>query len=133
MWDAVFDYLGAGGGLIVLLNWLVRLPALRKRARQEEEEASRHIAEQDDKTIKTLYDEVRSFQERLAHLEGCLARIVVCPSYHRCPSRHLVQDYKRKYYYPPSGQPRVGQKGKRYPRDNPVQPGAAPGSGGQPP
>ena len=29
-WDALFNYLGTGGGLIVLLNWIAGLPLLRR-------------------------------------------------------------------------------------------------------
>lgn len=30
-WNALFNYLGTGGGLIVLLNWLAGLPLLKRR------------------------------------------------------------------------------------------------------
>lgn len=132
-WDALFNYLGTGGGLIVLLNWIAGLPLLRKQKRLEKDDVSRHMAERDNEVILKLYDEIRDFQARMSRLEGCIAKIVVCPMYDRCPARPLVQEYKRKYFYQRTGQSRVEQKGQRYPRDNPVQPGDAPDSAGQPP
>lgn len=132
-WDALFNYLGTGGGLIVLLNWLAGLPLLRRKNRLEKDDVSRHIAEKDNETIVNLYDEIRDFQVRMSRLEGCIAKIVVCPVYGRCPARTLVQDYKRRYFHPGGRQSPVGQKGERHPRDNPVAPGPADGPAGQPP
>lgn len=57
-WDALFGYLGTGGGLIVLLNWLAGLPLLRRKNRLEKDDVSRHIAEKDNETIVNLYDEI---------------------------------------------------------------------------
>lgn len=131
-WDALFNYLGTGGGLIVLLNWLAGLPLLRKKKSLEKDDVSRQMAARDNETILRLYDEVRSFQERLAAIEGCMARMVVCPYYGHCPARDLVQDYKRKYYHPKGRQPPVAEKGFRRPRSNTGKdagiPPAAPGT-----
>lgn len=132
-WGALFNYLGTGGGLIVLLNWLAGLPLLRRKNRLEKDDVSRRIAEKDNETIVNLYDEIRDFQARMSRLEGCIAKIVVCPVYDRCPARTLVQDYKRRYFYPGGRQSPVGQKGERHPRDNPVAPGLANSPAGQPP
>lgn len=93
-WNALFNYLGTGGGLIVLLNWLAGLPLLKRRKRLEKDDVSRLMAEKDNETIFKLYDEIRDFQARMSRLEGCVAKIVVCPMYDRCPARHLVQDYR---------------------------------------
>lgn len=132
-WDTLFGYLGTGGGLIVLLNWMANLPLLRRQKRLEKDDVSRHMAEKDNETILKLYDEIRNFQVRMSRLEGCVAKIVLCPMYDRCPARPVVQDYKRRYFYPESRQSPVGQKGKRHPRDNPVTAGPSDGSAGQPP
>lgn len=121
-WDALFNYLGTGGGLIVLLNWIAGLPLLRKKKRLEKDEVSRHMAEKDNETILKLYDEIRDFQARMSRLEGCIAKIVVCPVYDRCPARTLVQDYKRTYFPSGSRQSSVEQKGFRHPRDHPEEP-----------
>lgn len=132
-WDALFNYLGTGGGLIVLLNWIAGLPLLRQKNRLEKDDVSRHIAEKDNETIQKLYDEIRDFQVRMSRLEGCIAKLVVCPVYDRCPARTLVQDYKRRYFHSGGRQPLVGQKGERHPRDNPVRAGLSDSSAGQPP
>ena len=50
-WNALFNYLGTGGGLIVLLNWLAGLPLLKRRKRLEKEDVSRLMAEKDNETI----------------------------------------------------------------------------------
>ena len=59
----------------------------------------------------------------MSRLEAALSKLVICPMWNNCPARLLVQDYKRKYFYPPKRQPRVEQKGQHIPRDNPVEPG----------
>ena len=76
-WDALFNYLGTGGGLIVLLNWLAGLPLLRRKQKLDRDDVSRQMAARDNETIIRLYDEVRTFQERLAAIEGCMAKMVV--------------------------------------------------------
>ena len=58
-WDTLFNYLGTGGGLIVLLNWMANLPLLRRQKRLEKDDVSRHMAEKDNETILKLYDEIR--------------------------------------------------------------------------
>lgn len=132
-WDALFNYLGTGGGLIVLLNWLAGLPLLRRKNKLEKEDVSRRMAERDNETIIQLYEEVRTFQERLAAVEGCMARMVVCPIYDRCPARDLVSEYKRKYYYPKGRQPPMAKEGVRRPRSNTGKDAGIPDTDRQPP
>lgn len=132
-WDALFNYLGTGGGLIVLLNWLASLPLLRRRKRLEKDDVSRLMAEKDNQTILDLYDQMREFRAGMFRLEGILERLVDCPYWGRCPARMLVQDYKKKRRYEEAGQPRMGAKGKRYARDGPSQPVDAADCPGQPP
>ena len=132
-WDALFNYLGTGGGLIVLLNWLAGLPLLRRKQKLDRDDVSRQMAARDNETIIRLYDEVRTFQERLAAIEGCMAKMVVCPIYGRCPARDLVSEYKRKYYYPKGRQPPVAEKGFHRPRSNTGKDTGIPDSAGQPP
>jgi hypothetical protein len=132
-WDAFFDFLGAGGGLLVLLRWLSDLPFVRLRLKGKREDTFRKMLEKDSQLINELHDEVLQLKERFYAQEACLEKMVLCPVYDRCPARKFVQEYKAKYCYPPAGQPRLGQKGKRYPRDNTAQPGDAGGPGGQPP
>lgn len=132
-WDALFNYLGTGGGLIVLLNWIAALPLLRKKRKMEKDDVSRLMAEKDNQTILELYDQMREFRAGMFRLEGILERLVDCPYWGRCPARVLVQDYKQKRYYKSTGQPRMGSKGKRHPRDNPVCYSDASDTDGQPP
>ena len=132
-WSVFFDFLGAGGGLMVLLKWLSDLPFVRLRLKGEREDAFREMLEKDSRLIDELHGEVLQLKERFYAQEACLEKLVLCPLYDRCPARRLVQEYKRKYYYPPVGQSRVGQKGKRYPRDNPTRPSGTQCPAGQPP
>ena len=132
-WDALFNYLGTGGGLIVLLNWLAGLPLLRRKQKLDRDDVSRQMAARDNETIIRLYDEVRTFQERLAAIEGCMAKMGVWPIYGRCPARDLVSEYKRKYYYPKGRQPPVAEKGFHRPRSNTGKDTGIPDTAGQPP
>ena len=132
-WDALFNYLGTGGGLIVLLNWLAGLPLLRRKQKLDRDDVSRQMAARDNETIIRLYDEVRTFQERLADIEGCMAKKVVCPIYGRCRARDLVSEYKRKNYYPKGRQPPVAEKGFHRPRSNTGKDTGIPDTAGQPP
>ena len=74
-WASLFDYLGTGGGLLVILNWLIALPAARKKARMDKDDVARHMETKDNQTIVRLYDQIRDFQERMARLEGCVVGV----------------------------------------------------------
>ena len=89
-WDALFNYLGTGGGLIVLLNWLAGLPLLRKKKQLEKDDVSRQMAERDNQTILWLYDQVQEFRGRMFRLEGMVEKLSSCPHWDRCPARVLV-------------------------------------------
>ena len=69
-WDALFNYLGTGGGLIVLLNWIAGLPLLRRKKALEKDDVSRQMAARDNETILWLYDQVQEFRSRMFRLEG---------------------------------------------------------------
>ena len=49
-WGALFNYLGTGGGLIVLLNWIANLPLLRKQKRLEKDDVPHGRERQRDNT-----------------------------------------------------------------------------------
>lgn len=139
-WDALFDFLGAGGGLLILLQWLSGIPRRRLELKRDRKKTFRELLDDDMEQMnelmelyKTLQDENIQIQNRVSALERVVLLIEGCPTYHRCPARRLVQDYKAQFYYARTGQPRMGQKGQRYPRDNPTKPGDTPGPDGQPP
>lgn len=132
-WDTILEVLGTSGGLLVVLNWIINIPVLRKKGKLEKEDVSRHMAERDNETIINLYDAVRNLQEEVAVLAGIVTKLKSCKYWNRCPSRVLVQDYERKYFYPHSGQSRMEQKGFRFPRDHPGEPGRTDSFAGQPP
>lgn len=132
-WSELFNFLGAGGGLVVLLRWIAQLPFVRIRLRGKREEAFRDMLDKDSELISKLHGDILQLQEQVRAQAQCLAKLVRCPSYDRCPARHVVQDYQTKFYPARTGQPQLGQKGKRKPRDNPTRPGGDPASGGEPP
>lgn len=132
-WDALFNYLGTGGGLIVLLNWLAGLPLLRKKKQLEKEDVSRQMAERDNQTILWLYDQVQEFRGRMYRLESMVEKLSNCPHWDRCPARVLVSDYKRKYFYPKGRQSQMEQKGIRHPRSDPGEDIGFPNPGRHPP
>ena len=132
-WDALFNYLGTGGGLTVLLNWIAGLPLLRRKKALEKDDVSRQMAARDNETILWLYDQVQEFRSRMFRLEGIVEKLSACPYWERCPARLVVSDYKRKYYHPKGRQPPMAEKGVRRPRSNTGKDAGIPDSAGQPP
>ena len=105
-WDALFDFLGAGGGLLILLQWLSGIPRRRLELKRDREKTFRELLDDDMEQMnelmelyKTLQDENIQIQNRVSALERVVLLIEGCPTYHRCPARRLVQDYKAQFYY----------------------------------
>ena len=71
-WSVFFDFLGAGGGLMVLLKWLSDLPFVRLRLKGEREDAFREMLEKDSRLIDELHGEVLQLKERFYAQEACL-------------------------------------------------------------
>ena len=63
-WSVFFDFLGAGGGLMVLLKWLSDLPFVRLRLKGEREDAFREMLEKDSRLIDELHGEVLQLKAR---------------------------------------------------------------------
>ncbi|SEF86185.1 hypothetical protein [Parabacteroides chinchillae] len=131
-WDLLLSMLGTGG-LVAFVNWLINLKATRRKSVLDKDEISRIMAERDNETILNLYNENRNILEKLASLESMLYKLVVCKHFDTCPARYELQNYKQNNKYQRARQSTVEQKGKRYPRDNPVQPGKVDNPDGQPP
>mgnify|MGYP000512007747 CR=1 FL=1 len=62
-WSVFFDFLGAGGGLMVLLKWLSDLPFVRLRLKGEGEDAFRDIE-------RRMLREVAAFEDVLVSTGG---------------------------------------------------------------
>ena len=122
-WSVFFDFLGAGGGLMVLLKWLSDLPFVRLRLKGEREDAFREMLEKDSRLIDELHGEVLQLKERFYAQEACLENW--CSAL--CTTVALLAGSCRSINESTTihrlDQSRVGQKGKRYPRDNPTPPG----------
>ena len=131
-WNTLLAMIGSGG-LVGFVNWLINLKVSRQKARMDKDDVSRHMAARDNETIIELYDKNRDILERLVALEEALYKLVRCKHYDTCPARNKLQEYKESYRYQRNRQSPMEQKGVRYPRDNPVKPGDAPDSAGQPP
>ena len=78
-WSVFFDFLGAGGGLMVLLKWLSDLPFVQLRLKGEREDAFREMLEKDSRLIDELHGEVLQLKERFYAQEACLEKLVLCP------------------------------------------------------
>ena len=53
-WDALFDFLGAGGGLLILLQWLSSVPWRRLELKKGREKTYRDLLDGDLEQIKEL-------------------------------------------------------------------------------
>lgn len=134
-------------GLLDILQWafptgvsIVNLALLgtiwrKNRARlvADTRDTWQSIAESNNDALLKQNDEIRNLREALKRLEVVIQNLLGCPHWPTCPARILVQDYKQKYFSKPNRQPRMAQKGQRYPRDNPDIAGGDVDSGGQPP
>lgn len=138
-WNMLLTMIGSGG-LVGLVNWLVSLKTSRRKARLDQDDVFREMAEKNNQFIAQLIYEKEEWQrscnalsERFALLEGVLYKLVRCRHYDTCPARDKLQEYKASYRYQRGRQSGLEQKGFRYPRDNPVEPGPAHDPDGQPP
>lgn len=91
------------------------------------------IAESNNETLLKQNEKIILLEEKVSGFLAVIMRMEECKSYATCPARPVVQDYKRKYFHSQIRQSRLEQKGFRYPRDNPIEPGGIDDSGGQPP
>ena len=91
------------------------------------------IAESNNATLLQQNEKIILLEEKVSGFLAVITHMEECRHYSACPARPVVQDYKRKYFRVPQRQPRMEQKGFRYPRDNPIQPGGVDNPDGQPP
>ena len=139
-WNIVLAMIGTGG-LTGLVNWLINLKVNQSKARLDQDDIFREMAEKNNQFIAQLINDKEEWQkqcntlsERFALLERLIVEEVKrCRSYDTCPVRIRLQKYKGDNYLQRNRPPRVGQKGHRHPRDNPVEPGDAAGADRQPP
>ena len=87
-WDALFDFLGAGGGLLILLQWLSGIPRRRLELKRDREKTFRELLDDDMEQMnelmelyKTLQDENIQIQNRVSALERVVLLIEGCPTY----------------------------------------------------
>lgn len=91
------------------------------------------IAESNNETLLQQNEKIILLEERVSGFLAVITRMEECKSYSGCPARLVVQDYKKKYFHIPPRQSCMEQKGFRYPRDNPTEPGGIDNPDGQPP
>lgn len=120
-WGALFDYLGAGGGLLVAVNWIINFPVLRRKTRLDKDDMSRLIEEREDEFREKQHADKLEILIRLSELENILFLLVRCKHYDACPARYKLQEYKANLQYQRNRQPDLHQKGFRFPRDNPTE------------
>lgn len=131
-WNVILAMIGTGG-LAGLVNWLVNLKAVRRRAELDKDDVSRHMAERDNQTIIELYDRNRDILERLAALEEVLYKLVRCKHYDTCPARVKLREYQADRRYQRGRQPQMEQKGVRYARSDTGKDAGVQDTAGQPP
>ena len=117
-WDTILQFAGTGGGLIVLLNWILALPYSKRKAVLDKDDVSRHMAERDNATIIELYDKNRDILERLAALEEMLFKVPRCRYYDMCPVRVGLREDKESLRHRRDRQPQADEKGFRYARSD---------------
>lgn len=134
-------------GLLNILQWafptgfsivnLVLMGAIwrKNRARlvADTRDTWQSIAESNNEALLKQNDEIRNLREAIKRLELIIQDMLGCPHWITCPARILVQDYKQKYFNKSARQPRMAQKGQRYPRDHPDVDSGDVDTGGQPP
>lgn len=91
------------------------------------------IAESNNETLLKQNEKIILLEEKVSGFLAVIMRMEECKSYATCPARPVVQDYKRKYFHVTVRQSNLEQKGFRYPRDNPIEPGGTHDPDGQPP
>lgn len=91
------------------------------------------IAESNNETLLKQNEKIILLEERVSGFMAVITRMEECKYYAGCPARPVVQDYQRKYFYVPSRQSNLEQKGFRRPRDRPSEPGGVDNPDGQPP
>lgn len=98
------------------------------------------IAESSNQTLEKLSErnqkqdaKIILLEEKISKFLSVITRMEECRHYAACPARPVVQDYKRKHFHATVRQSKLEQKGIRYPRDNPVEPGGTGDPDGQPP
>lgn len=140
LWDILRELINAGFGI-----WGIALFFQTRRLKKAEITRDtitvyKDIAESSNQTLDKLSERIQKQDakiilqnERISAFLSVIKRIEECKSYDACPARPVVQDYKSKYFRSRNGQSRMEQKGIRYPRDNPVEPGGVGDPDGQPP
>ena len=117
--DILQQVVSTGFGLWSIVLFLQVRKLKKAELKRDTVAVYQKIAESNNETLLNQNDKIILLEEKVSRLQIIIMRIEGCKYYSLCPARTIVQDYKRKYFNTPQRQPRLEQKGQRYPRDNP--------------
>lgn len=140
LWDILRELGNYGFGFWGLILFFQMRRLKKAELTRDTVNVYKDIAESSNETLEKLSErnqkqdaKIILLEEKVSAFLAVIMRMEECKSYATCPARPVVQDYKRKYFHVPVRQSKLEQKGKRYPRDNPVEPGGVDCPDGQPP
>lgn len=140
LWDIIKEFGNYGFGFWGLIMFFRTWRLKKAELTRDTVNVYKDIAESSNDTLEKLSERNQKQDDKIILLEEkisvCLevfTRMEECKSYAVCPARPVVQEYKSKYFRTSYRQSSLEQKGFRYPRDNPVEPGGVDDPGGQPP
>lgn len=133
LWDIVRELVNNGFGIWGIIMFVQMRRYKKAQLTHDTVAVYQRIAESNNETLLQQNEKIILLEEKVSGFLAVITRMEECRHYAACPARPVVQDYKRKYFHVPPRQPRMEQKGFRYPRDNPVEPGGADNPDGQPP
>lgn len=133
LWDIVRELINNGFGIWGIIMFVQMRRYKKAQLTHDTVAVYQKIAESNNETLLQQNEKIILLEEKVSGFLAVITRMEECRRYAACPARPVVQDYKRKYFHVPPRQPRMEQKGFRYPRDNPIEPGGIDNPDGQPP
>lgn len=133
LWDILRELVNNGFGIWGIIMFVQMRRYKKAELTRDTVSVYQKIAESNNETLLKQNEKIILLEEKVSSFLSVITRMEECRSYPSCPARPVVQDYKRKYFHVPVRQSKLEQKGKRYPRDNPVEPGRVDCPDGQPP
>lgn len=133
LYDILRELINSGFGLWGLVMFVQMRRNKKAHLTHDTVAVYQQIAESNNETLLKQNEKIILLEEKVSGFMAVIMRMEVCKHYAACPARPVVQDYKRRYFRPQVRQSRLEQKGFRYARDNPIEPGRTHDPGGQPP
>ena len=133
LFDILRELINSGFGLWGIIMFVQTRRYKKAELTRDTVSVYQKIAESNNETLLKQNEKIILLEEKVSGFLVVITRMEECKYYTSCPARPVVQDCKRKYFHATVRQSKLEQKGIRYPRDNPVEPGGADNPDGQPP